>query len=77
MAFRDDFSLTCEFLEAQGVPSLALDRYFAKLLYNHLTCQKKRLRYFKGADHSLFHDINSQAVYNEILKWLDSFSCVI
>jgi acylglycerol lipase len=58
----------------QGTADSILEPEGAIQLFNTLKHVKRRIRLFKNADHSLFYDLNSQQIYEEILNWIQKNS---
>lgn len=54
----------------QGTNDDLLDPSGAVKLYDVLESKKKKLIFYKGANHSLFMDKNSQRIYTDIMNWI-------
>jgi len=54
----------------EGTADSILEPQGAFQLFRQLKHVKRRIHMFKNADHSLFFDINSQGVYEEIYQWI-------
>lgn len=58
----------------QGTGDSILDPVGAFDIFNLVKSKKKKIKYYKNANHSLFMDKNSQAIYQDIMKWAIEFS---
>ena len=59
-------------LICQGTGDTLLDYSGAKLLYNKININDKKIIYYKNANHSLLFDKNSIKIYYDLLKWIKS-----
>ncbi|MHA1790639.1 MAG: serine aminopeptidase domain-containing protein [Candidatus Helarchaeota archaeon] len=59
-------------LICQETSDTLLDDSGAKLLYNKININDKKIIYYKNANHSLLFDKNSIKIYYDLLKWIKS-----
>lgn len=74
MSFRPRVAkIQLPILILQGTGDKMVDPQGTRKLYLNVRSHKKKLIFYPKANHSLFMDKNSQAIYGDIQSWVESF----
>jgi pimeloyl-ACP methyl ester carboxylesterase len=66
-------NITVPTLILEGTADSLCDPVGAHQMYKKIKNQKKKLIIYRGAEHSLFNDVNSKKIYEDIYNWILSF----